>query len=85
MLSDYANDTTAGRRIRGVLLGGISSMAAANRDASPASDQAPLERAMSMLVEALEILDAEDVPPEFGARLQGVIEELREHRSGRQE
>jgi hypothetical protein len=56
-------------------------MAAANRDAGPASDQAPFDRALSMLVEALEILDAEGVPPEFGARLQGVIEELREYRS----
>ena len=60
-------------------------MAAATRDAGPASDQAPFERALSMLVEALEILDAQDVPPEFGARLQGVIEELMEHRSGWQE
>jgi len=60
-------------------------MAAASQDAGPASDQAPFERALSMLVEALEILDAEDVPPEFGARLQGIIEELTEHRSGWQE
>jgi hypothetical protein len=59
-------------------------MAAANRDAGPASDQAPIERALSMLVEALEILDAEVVPPEVGARLQAVIDELREHCSGRQ-
>ena len=59
-------------------------MAAASQDAGPASDQAPFERALSMLVEALEILDSEDVPPEFGARLQGVIEELAEHRAGLQ-
>ena len=82
MLSESGNDTSAGRRIRGVVLGGISSMAAANRDAGPASDQAPIERALSMLVEALEILDSEVVPPEFGARLQAVIDELREHCSG---
>jgi hypothetical protein len=82
VLFDAASDTTAGRRIRGVLLGGISTMTAANRDAGPASDDAPLERALSMLANALEILDAEGVPPEFGARLQGVVEELREYRSG---
>jgi hypothetical protein len=54
-------------------------MAAANWDAGPASDEAPLERALSLLASALEILDAEGVPPEFGARLQGVIDELREY------
>lgn len=60
---------------------GYQSMPAASPDADSALPQAPLERAMSMLVKALEILDDQDVPPELGARLQGVIEDLREHRS----
>ena len=54
-------------------------MPAANQDADPASAQAPLDRAMSMLVEALEILDSAEVPFELGARLQGVIESLKDH------
>jgi hypothetical protein len=60
---------------------GVSvSMKAANQDADTTS-QTPLERAVEMLVGALEILDAHNVPPELGARLQGVIEELEEHRA----
>lgn len=55
-------------------------MAAAAQDADPASADAPLDRALSMLVEALGILDTEDVPLELGARLQGIIEELKDHR-----
>jgi hypothetical protein len=55
-------------------------MKAANQDADTTS-QTPLERAVEMLVGALEILDAHNVPPELGARLQGVIEELEEHRA----
>jgi len=51
-------------------------MAAANQDADQTSNQAPLDRALSMLVEALQVLDAQEVPPELGARLQGVIEDL---------
>jgi hypothetical protein len=56
-------------------------MAAANQDADQTSNEAPLDRAMSMLVEALQILDAQGVPPELGARLQGVIEDLNDHAS----
>ncbi|MCH8614868.1 hypothetical protein LZ016_01940 [Sphingomonas sp. SM33] len=54
-------------------------MAAANQDADQTSNQAPLDRALSMLVEALQILDAQEVPPELGARLQGVIEDLNDY------
>ena len=34
-----------------------------------------------MLVEALRIVDAQKISPELGARLQGVIDDLRNHRS----
>ena len=38
-------------------------------------------QAISMLLEALSLVDEQDVPPELGARLQGVIDDLEEYRS----
>jgi len=40
-----------------------------------------VDEALSMLVEALRILDAQKISPEVGARLQGVIDDLRDYRS----
>lgn len=54
-------------------------MSATERGVDPAAAEAPLDRVLSMLAEALAILDAEDVPLELGARLQGIIEELKDH------
>ena len=39
----------------------------------------PMNRAIALLVEALEIVDSECDRPELGARLQGIIDDLQAH------
>lgn len=52
---------------------------AVTRDADHASGDGALHAALTMLNDALRIMDGNDVPPEIGARLQLVIEELEDH------
>ena len=51
---------------------------AVTRDADHASGDGALHAALAMLSDALQIIDGNQVPPEIGARLQLVIEELEE-------
>jgi len=51
------------------------SVGAAAHDSTPLADQS-VERALALLAEALEIVDALNVSPEIGARLQEVITAL---------
>lgn len=51
-------------------------MPAVNKEADQLPVDAPLGRAVALLVDALQILDDYDFSPEIGARLQEVIETL---------
>ena len=62
------------------LLGG-NSMPAANSDADQGSSEESLDKAISHLVDALQILDTLETYPEAAARLQWVIDLLKEDRS----
>ncbi|HET6942342.1 MAG TPA: hypothetical protein VFH89_09295 [Sphingomicrobium sp.] len=50
-----------------------------NRNANHAAADSALVAALTMLSDALRIMDGNEVPPEIGARLQLVIEELEAH------
>jgi len=52
---------------------------AVTREADHASEDGALDAALTMLNDALRIMDCNEVPPEIGARLQLVIEELEDH------
>lgn len=52
---------------------------AVTREADHASGDSALRAALTMLNDALRIMDGNEVPPEIGARLQLVIEEVEEH------
>jgi hypothetical protein len=54
-------------------------MPAARRCTGEVTDRDTVDQAISMLIEALRILDEKKSPPEIGARLQGVIDDLREY------
>ena len=50
-------------------------MSAAKRGADQSSSGGRLNRARSLLIEALELIDMDD-QPEVGARLQGIIDSI---------
>jgi hypothetical protein len=52
---------------------------AVTRNADHASGDGALHAALAMLNDALRIMDDDEVPPELGARLQLVIEELEDY------
>ena len=51
-------------------------MPAGTQDADDRSEDWTIERALTLLEEALDIIDRREAPPEIGARLQEVIEQV---------
>jgi len=62
------------------MLGGLY-MSVSNADSRGSADPPPLNRAQSLLEEALAIIDSHADAPELGARLQEIIDSLRERSS----
>lgn len=60
---------------------GPNHMPAARHCTCQPVEEGKVDEALSMLVEALRIVDAQKISPEVGARLQGVIDDLRSYRS----
>jgi hypothetical protein len=58
---------------------------AVTRNADHASGDGALDVALVMLGNALQIIDGKQVPPEIGARLQLVIEDLDDHSKSSEE
>jgi hypothetical protein len=53
-------------------------MPAGTQDADDLSEDWTIERALALLEQALEIIDHRTAPPEIGARLQEIIEQVQE-------
>ena len=56
-------------------------MPAATHQACQPIEDGKVDEALSMLVEALRIVDQQKISAEVGARLQGVIDDLKAYRS----
>ena len=77
MLSNSLNGLGSTYAIEALLLGGIEmSAGSAVQETDGTSASPSLERALALLTEALEIVDALELSPEIGARLQEVITSL---------
>lgn len=70
-----------GSRPAGVVLLGGTGMTAAAQEPDGSTGGVSVERALALLEEALQILDALGDCPEVGARLQHIIEALEERRA----
>jgi hypothetical protein len=55
-------------------------MSAAKRGADQLRGEERLDRALTLLVEALNLIDLDEAVPEVGARLQGIIDSIETHR-----
>jgi hypothetical protein len=80
MVSRTPNNVRGAEAVGAVLLGGIR-MTAATQDAGGSSIGPTVGRVLSLLQQALQMLDEMGDCPELGARLQEVIDAL-EERSG---
>ena len=77
MLSNPLNGLGSSNAIEALLLGGIGMTAgSAVQETDGTSGNHSLERALALLTESLEIIDALQLSPEIGARLQEVISSL---------
>ncbi len=74
--ANSAGGCSAGR----VVLLGDSTMPAASEEADRSSGEPTADRALALLAEALQIIDALGSCPDIGARLHEIIEALEERR-----